>query len=108
MVANRASIIKVGLQLAELIIENGGTTGRAKALAHQLRVQCSIGGTYQKRYDTHEERVMYRHLNLYKNKLAAAVTAQEKARWKAKLAGQEALIKAHEANKSETLDLDGL
>lgn len=104
MVANRQSIAKVGKTLAELVIEGGGDTPTAKRLAEQLAELCDSVGVYRKRYETHEERVMHRHLNLYRNKLRKAKTDAERDRWQRKVTEQEARIAAF----SQPLDLDGL
>lgn len=104
MVANRMSIIAHGKLLAELVIEGGGTLPQAKDRARKLLAACNEGGTYQKKYDDPQERVLNRHLNLYRNKLAAAKTDAERFRWKGKIVEQEAKLKAFKAD----LDLDGL
>lgn len=104
MVANRESIIKVGTALAELVIEGGGSLPSAKQQARRLLALCQTGGTYRKKYDDPEERVLNRHLNLYRNKLAAAKTDAEKFRWKGKIAEQEAKLRQFHGE----LDLDGL
>lgn len=105
MVANRASIIKIGTQLAELVIEGGGNLPAAKEQARRLLAVCRQGGTYQKQYTDPQERVLNRHLNLYRNKLAAAKTDAERFRWKGKVVEQEAKLNAF---YKEGLDLDGL
>ncbi|WLJ71098.1 hypothetical protein [Sphingomonas phage Carli] len=108
MVANRESIAKVGKTLAELVIEGGGTLPKAMELARKLESLCEKVGTYQKRYDDPAERVLMRHLNLYRNKLAAAKTEPERLRWRAKLIEQEAKVSAFRSVPDQDLDLDGL
>lgn len=116
MVAQRESIAKVGKSLSELVIEGGGTTPTAIRLAEKLQALCANVGTYQKRYDDPAERVLMRHLNLYKNKLEKAKTEPERLRWKAKVIEQEAKIRAWRSDDDghysgvpdQDLDLDGL
>lgn len=104
MVANRTSILNAARSLADLVIEGGTITNQHKQLAAKVLSITDASGAYVKRYETHEERVLMRHLNLYKNKLAAAKTDAERARWSAKVAEQEAKLRAFHGE----LDLDGL
>ncbi len=104
MVAQRDSIAKVGKDLAELVIADGGNTPTAKRLAEKLMGFCAKVGTYTKQYETHEDRILHRHLNLYKNKLVKATTDAERARWIGKVAEQEEKIRLAQTD----LDLDGL
>lgn len=105
MVAKRDSIAKVGNRLAELVISGGANSVEAVDIAMNLQKLCGDVGRYEKRYETPEERVLYRHLNLYRNKLAKAHTESERLRWRSKLVAQEEKIQAH---KAANLDLDGL
>lgn len=105
MVANREGISKVGKDLAELVIMGGAETAAAVRLARRLVALCEKVGAYDKQYETHEERVLMRHLNLYRNKLAKAETEPQRLRWRAKLIEQEQKVAAF---KSADLDLDGL
>lgn len=104
MVANRDSIAKVGIPLAEMVISGGANTKEAVDLAVKLLRFCQTVGTYTKQYATHEDRILHRHLNLYKNKLAKARTDAERARWTGKVAEQEEKIRLAKTD----LDLDGL
>jgi hypothetical protein len=108
MVANRESILKVGKTLAELVIEGGGATPTAVRMAEQLYGLCKDGGSYTKRYEDHEERVLMRHLNLYRNKLARAKTDAERSVWRTKFDAQEAKVRAYKSGGEQDLDLDGL
>lgn len=108
MVANRDSIAKVGGRLAELVISGGADTKEAIDLAVKLERLCRDVGTYTKRYETHEERVLHRHLNLYINKRDKARTEPERLRWQAKVIEQQAKIDAISSPEGDDLDLDGL
>ncbi len=110
MVKHRESISRLGQRLSELVIEGGADTGTGRRLAEQLLALCKQGGVYRKQYGSHEERVLHRHLNLYRNKLEKAKTEPERLRWKAKVIEQEAKIRAHARGDGVTddLDLDGL
>lgn len=111
MVMNRDSIIAKGRLLAELVLEGGSILPQHMAMARRLLEACSKGGTYHRQYDDPEQRVMMRHLNLYKNKMAAAKTESEKTRWKAKVLAQEDKIadwKGELIGGVDGLDLDGL
>lgn len=107
MVAQRESIAKLGIPLAEMVISGGANTKEAVQLAIKLQRLCATVGTYTKQYETHEERVLHRHLNLYKNKLAKARTDTERARWIGKIAEQEEKIRLSRSG-TDDLDLDGL
>lgn len=104
MVEQRTSIIAASKVLAELVLEGGSITSAHKQAATRLLGLCKGKGVYERQYQSHEERVLYRHLNLYKNKLAKAVTPAEKNRWTAKVEEQEAKI----SSQNGTLDLDDL
>lgn len=104
MVANRTSILNAARALADLVIEGGTITSQHKQLAAKVLSITDNSGAYVKRYATHEERVLMRHLNLYKNKLEAASTTAERERWSRKVAEQESKIAAFKGE----LDLDGL
>ena len=105
MVANREGIGKVGARLAQLVISGGADSVEAIDLAVKLNRMCEKVGAYDKQYESHEERILMRHLNLYRNKLAKAETEPQRLRWKAKLIEQEQKVAAF---KSADLDLDGL
>lgn len=105
MVANRDSIGKVATPLCKLIIEGNGGSAEAMELAKRLKRLIDRSTTFHKQYDNHEERVLMRHLNLYKNKLAKAKTDRERQHWTTKLNEQRAKITAW---KGQDLDLDGL
>lgn len=111
MVANRDSIAKIGLPLCDLIIEGRGGDAKVMELAGRLRTMLARSGTYRKQYEDHEERVLHRHLNLFKNKLRDAKTDRERIHWSAKVSIQRQKIAAYEASRSGAvpdLDLDGL
>lgn len=108
MVQQRDSISKVGLTLAQLVLSGGGTGGKATELAAKLEALCTGKGRYEKRYNSPEERVLHRHLNLYRNKLAKAKTDADRERWRTKLSEQRAKIARFEAGAPADLDLDGL
>lgn len=111
MVANRESIAVVGSALADMVLKGGGNSAQATELAVKLERLCANVGTYQKRYESHEERVLHRHLNLYINKRDKAATAAEKDRWQAKAIEQQARIAEFEAERQDGrtgLDLEGL
>lgn len=105
MVANRDSITKIGIPLCELIIAGEGASSRATELAVRLQAMMARTTTYHKQYDTHEERVLNRHLNLYRNKLKAAKSDRERTHWQEKIAEQRRKLAAF---KGTALDLDGL
>jgi hypothetical protein len=104
MVEQRASIISASLALAELVNEGGTITSIHRKAAERVIGLCRGKGVYRKKYDTHEERVLHRHLNMYKNKLAKATSAADRNHWKAKIVDQEALIAA----ASNLMNLDDL
>lgn len=104
MVEQRQSIVKVGKELSDLVLVGGGNSSAARALAAKLAELCLGKGVYRKQHETHEDRVMHRHLNLYKNKLSKATSPYDVARWTEKVAEQERLM----ASRDGTLDLDGL
>ena len=113
MSEKRDSIISLGKSLVKLVIEDGGNSAKAHEIATRLDKLLRTSGTYTKRYKSHEERVLHRHLNLYLNKRAKAQTAVEKQRWDAKVIDQRAKIEAFEAGvefdaTADDLDLDGL
>lgn len=112
MASQRDSINKAAIALCDLINEGGLITESHRRLADRLRGLAGRGGTYQKQYRDHAERVLHRHLNLYKNKLSKAATDVERAHWQGKIAVQEAKLKAHYRGVSQSgtdgLDLDGL
>lgn len=105
MVAKRDSIISLARPLCDLVINDGGNSAEAMSLALKLQRLVSSGGVYTKRYKDHEERVLNRHLNLYRNKLAKARTDAERLRWRTKVEEQEAKLAAY---RGDDLDLDGL
>ena len=104
MVANRTSILNAARALADLVIEGGTITHQHKQLAAKVLAITDKSGAYIRQYETHEERVLMRHLNLYKNKLEAANTKLDKEHWVAKVAEQEVKV----ALFHSALDLDGL
>lgn len=103
MARDRESINKAAITLCDLLDEGGMITPAHLEAAKRLRKLAEAGGTYKKQYATNEERVLNRHLNLYRNKLRDAKTDTEKARWIGKIAEQKAKIEAFAG-----LDLDGL
>lgn len=116
MVANRASIIDIGQKVAQLVLDGKADTVEANTLATRLLRLCVTGGSYKKRYDDPVERVLMRHLNLYRNKLKNAVTDVDRLIWRDKLRAQEKKVAAYKAGEpvsshvetSVELDLDGL
>ena len=119
MAAQRDSINKAAIALCELIYEGGNILPAHVEAANRLMKFATVGGTYQKQYATHEERVLNRHLNLYRNKLEKATTPSQRLHWNGKIAEQEQKLKQHaryvRTGKIETLlepvpdlDLDGL
>lgn len=112
MVMSRDSIVKVGRPLCAMIMNGEGASTRALEMAMKLDGMLARSGTYRRRYDDPEERVLHRHLNLYRNKAKAAKTASERGRWEGKVEEQLAKIAAFEADRDMTasadLDLDGL
>lgn len=82
----------------------GEITSAHQTLANLLRKLAEAGGTYHKKYETNEERVLHRHLNLYINKRRDAKTDAAKDRWTGKIAEQRAKIQRFNGE----LDLDGL
>ena len=104
MARERESINKAAIALCDLLDEGGAITTAHLDAAKRLRKLAEAGGTYKRRYDNNEERVLHRHLNLYRNKLRDAKTDGEKLRWRGKIADQQAKIAAF----TGTLDLDGL
>lgn len=107
MVANRDSITKIAMPMIDLIEEGDGGSAKVMELAARLRKMLARSGTYHKQYASNEERVLNRHLNLYRNKLAAAKNDRERQRWTEKLGEQRRKVAAYEASQ-RSLDLDGL
>lgn len=110
MVTQRQSIVQVGNALADHVL-NGGETTEGIRLASKLKELCEGRGRYVKKYEDPEERILMRHLSLYKNKLAYAKSDAEKTRWREKLRDQRAKIADYHAQKAggrTGLDLDGL
>ena len=107
MVANRDSLAKVGLPLCRLIHEGYGGSAEVMELAKRLKSMLLRSGTYRKKYTDPTERVLHRHLNLYRNKKAKAKTDVERERWAEKIAEQQEKISQWKANQLN-LDLDGL
>lgn len=110
MTRNRLSINRVARELSELVLEGGAILPAHKTLAESLLKLAGGGGVYRKKYESEEERVLNRHLNLYRNKHAAAKTAGERAHWWAKIVAQEEKIDEWQATRptARVLDLDGL
>lgn len=108
MVKNRDSIVKVGVELSDMVISGDGGTTLALDLAIKLRTMCRRVNAEGPQYSSHEERVLYRHLNLYKNKLKNAQTDAARAHWKKKIREQENRIERWKETGSNDLDLDGL
>lgn len=106
MVKNRDSIRSLGEALSDLVISGGANTARAVEIANKLNRLCREGGAYQKRYEDAEERILMRHLNLYKNKRNKAVTNVERARWQGKIIEQEAKIAAFRSGRDADDDMD--
>lgn len=111
MVAKRDSIIRIARQLCDEVLESGMSSAKEIDLAQKLKRLCDNRGRYQKKYEDPEERVLMRHLSLYKNKLAYSKQDKAKERWRKKLREQEEKIADWRAQKSggrTGLDLDGL
>lgn len=121
MAAQRDSVNKAGKALCELVFEGGTITPAHIEAANRLMRFVEAGGSYSKQYDSHEERVLNRHLNLYRNKLSKAVTSAQRLHWQSKIAEQEAKIRKHKVwakgiaapvaesqIETDDLDLDGL
>ena len=104
MVAQRDSINRAAKALCELVFEGGEITSIHQGSARRLMKLVEAGGAYQKKYDTHEERVLNRHLSLYRNKRDAAKTDIERERWNGRIREQQAKLRAFRGD----LDLDGL
>lgn len=104
MAAQRDSINKAAIDLCDLLDEGGAITPSHLEAAKRLRKLAEAGGSYKKKYDSPEERVLNRHLNLYRNKLKSAKSDAEKKRWRDKITEQQAKI----ATFRGELDLDGL
>lgn len=111
MVAERESLVKAALRLVELIEEGGSILPAHRQMADRLKKLCNSRGAYTKQYEDHEERVLMRHLNLYKNKLAKARSDTDKRTWEIKVLSQMGKISAWRAGRdgqNPDLDLDGL
>ena len=119
MAAQRDSINKAAIALCELIYEGGNILPAHVEAANRLMRFATVGGTYQKQYATHEERVLNRHLNLYINKRDNATTTSQRLHWESKIAEQEEKLKQHSRyvrtgkvsallEPVPDLDLDGL
>lgn len=111
MAAQRDSINKAAIALCELVYEGGNILPAHVEAADRLMRFATVGGTYQKQYDTHEERVLNRHLNLYINKRDKATTTSQRLHWESKIAEQEDKLrqfKREQAGGRVGLDLDGL
>lgn len=109
MAAQRDSINKAAKALCDLVFEGGEILPGHVEAANRVMRLVESGGTYTKRFDSHEERVLNRHLNLYRNKLSKAVTSAQRLHWQTKIAEQEAKIRRHKIYGTDTdLDLDGL
>jgi len=104
MAAKRDSVNKAAIALCELVFEGGNILPAHVEAAKRLMKLATVGGTYRKQYDTHEERVLNRHLNLYKNKLETAATKAQRLHWQSKIAEQEMKLRQFRGE----LDLDGL
>lgn len=103
MAKDRQSINKAATELCDLLDEGGTITLIHRQAADRLRKLAEAGGTYRRKYETNEERVLHRHLNLYRNRLRDAKTESEKLRWQSKIVEQKSKIEAFNG-----LDLDGL
>lgn len=117
MVTNRESIVSHANALADMVLDGHGATAMATRKAQQIKSFTKTAGTYKRQYTDPEERVLHRHLNLYRNKLAKAQSDAEKARWQGKVHEQQIKIKAYEDGgglvtmadmRKSNLDLDGL
>lgn len=116
MVTNRTSIVEHGAKLAEIVLNGDPLSAEATNLAVRLARACATGGSYKKKYEDPVERVLYRHLNLYRNKLKKAVTDYDRVIWRDKLRAQERKIAEYKEGQIVTshvetpveLDLDGL
>jgi hypothetical protein len=117
VVANRMSIIEVSSRLADMVLSGHGATSDATALAVRVQRACREGGTYKKKYETHEERVLMRHLNLYRNKMLKANNETDRGYWRHHFKMQEekvakfragGLVSSHVPADPVELDLDGL
>lgn len=104
MVKERESLTRVGSALAQEVINGRGGGTKAFDLAMRLEKLCAGRGRYEKRYETHEERVLHRHLNLYKNKMAKARTDEDKLHWHSKVILKQREIDALKVEH----DLEGL
>lgn len=107
MAAQRDSINKAAKALCELVFEGGEILPAHIEAAKRLEALAGSGGSYSKRYETHEERVLHRHLNLYRNKLETATTQAQRLHWASKIAEQQDKIAEFKGGGSD-LDLDGL
>lgn len=111
MAAQRESINKAAKVVCELVFEGGSITPALHEAAQRLLRLADAGGTYRKQYENHDERVLNRHLNLYRNKAEAATTASVRLHWQSKVAEQEEKLrrfKREQAGGRVGLDLDGL
>lgn len=107
MAAQRDSINKAAIALCELVYEGGNILPAHIEAADRLMRFATVGGTYQKQYATHEERVLNRHLNLYVNKRDKATTPAQRLHWESKIAEQRHKL-AQFKRGDAPLDLDGL
>ena len=110
VVKERESLLSAASALAKHVL-SGGNTEEGIALAVEVEKLCEGRGVYVRKYDDPVERVLMRHLNLYKNKLAKARTDADKTKWREKLREQNSKIEQWKYENSGGrigLDLDGL